>query len=554
MSLAARDEISHGCDSGRNATTLHVKARVKLDELFVHWLSLPDTHARIRALVPALQSLDAPQSPQAPAKHYEFLSESSPPPRSPKSPNRSKSMQQSRVDVPKSPTANPYRSLPASPSSVLAHSTKRKQERIPQFYFPNTKKVSQEQMEEEMKLIIKLFGSKDGSSMGKEQFQLVTQELCHFPSFFNEQLYLRVSSLGQGNINHTSFMQFWTTYMKDYDLETRWFNVVKQPENDFILPTDFTLIMNAILETHPALDFLKQTSEFQERYAETVIIRIFYKVNRSESGRITLSELKKSNLVKVFDQLDSEQDINRILEYFSYEHFYVLYCKFWELDTDHDHVINQNDLQKYASHSLTHRVIERIFMQIPKKFTSSKPGTMNYADFCWFLLSEEDKTTETSIEYWFRVLDLDGDGYVSLYEMEYFYVEQIHRMNCLSIEHVDFQDILCQMVDMLKPKSVTQVTVSDFKRCKLAAHVFNILFNLNKFIAFEQRDPFTIRQEMNAAEKTDWDRFARAEYDLLAAEEEEEDDDDAAHYIEKSKYESWGGKTSRGGVHNESPF
>jgi serine/threonine-protein phosphatase 2A regulatory subunit B'' len=25
------------------------------------------------------------------------------------------------------------------------------------------------------------------------------------------------------------------------------------------------------------------------------------------------------------------QDINKVLDYFSYEHFYVLYCKFWEL-------------------------------------------------------------------------------------------------------------------------------------------------------------------------------------------------------------------------------
>ena len=33
---------------------------------------------------------------------------------------------------------------------------------------------------------------------------------------------------------------------------------------------------------------------------------------------------------------------------------------------------------------------------------------MNYEDFVWFMLSEEDKTTIRSITYWFKVIDLDS--------------------------------------------------------------------------------------------------------------------------------------------------
>jgi serine/threonine-protein phosphatase 2A regulatory subunit B'' len=39
-----------------------------------------------------------------------------------------------------------------------------------------------------------------------------------------------------------------------------------------------------------------------------------------------------------------------------------------------------------------------------------------------------------------------------------------------------------------------QLTLRDLKRCKLSGNFFNILFNLNKFVAFETRDPFLIRQ------------------------------------------------------------
>lgn len=42
--------------------------------------------------------------------------------------------------------------------------------------------------------------------------------------------------------------------------------------------------------------------------------------------------------------LEQEEDVNQLTEFFSYEHFYVIYCKFWELDTDHDLYIDQKDL------------------------------------------------------------------------------------------------------------------------------------------------------------------------------------------------------------------
>lgn len=50
--------------------------------------------------------------------------------------------------------------------------------------------------------------------------------------------------------------------------------------------------------------------------------------------------------------------------YFSYEHFYVIYCKFWELDSDHDFLIDKEDLLRYGNHALTYRIVERMFSQV----------------------------------------------------------------------------------------------------------------------------------------------------------------------------------------------
>lgn len=58
-----------------------------------------------------------------------------------------------------------------------------------------------------------------------------------------------------------------------------------------------------------------------------------------------------------------------------------------------------------------------------------------------------------SIEYWFRCMDVDGDGVLSMFELEYFYEEQCERMERMGIEPLPFQDLLCQMLDLVKPEN-----------------------------------------------------------------------------------------------------
>lgn len=59
---------------------------------------------------------------------------------------------------------------------------------------------------------------------------------------------------------------------------------------------------------------------------------------------MNLHQLRKSGLVAALNFIDSENDINKSIDLFSYEHFYVIYCKFWEVDTDHDLIISAEDL------------------------------------------------------------------------------------------------------------------------------------------------------------------------------------------------------------------
>jgi len=308
------------------------------------------------------------------------------------------------------------------------------------------------------------------------------------------------------------------------------FWVVKKDHNSWIEREDFGIFLTAILLTHEGLEFLKETSEFQERYADTVISRIFFVYDRKDVGRIYLRDLRryKPSIVDTWRLLAEHDDIKMVRDYFSYEHFYVMYCTFWELDSDHDFLLDKDDLLKYDGHALSRRAIERIFSEIPTKFTSAVPGKMGYEDFIHFLLCDQDLQTDRSVEYWFHLFDLDGDGCIRDHELKFFYEEQVQRMECLNYDTISFADIMCQMNDMLFPKVEGQFRLTDFKRKKkLAGTFFSLFSSLNKFLAFEHRDPFLIKQEqLDNPNFSDWDRFCANEYLRLAMEEGEEAEED----------------------------
>ena len=74
---------------------------------------------------------------------------------------------------------------------------------------------------------------------------------------------------------------------------------------------------------------------------------------------------------------------------FSYKHFYVLYCKFWLLDQDHDLIVSQNDMLQYNSQVLTSRITARVMkcgkiMAFPRDtqvLSDTEEATLTYMDF-----------------------------------------------------------------------------------------------------------------------------------------------------------------------------
>jgi hypothetical protein len=164
-----------------------------------------------------------------------------------------------------------------------------------------------------------------------------------------------------------------------------------------------------------------------------------------------------------------------------------------------------------------------VFFSPPSSFAhrdkTVPAGKLSYKDFIWFLLSEEDKTTQRSIEYWFRCLDVDGDGVLSLYELQLFYEEVLQRLRELSIECLSVENTVCQVLDMVNPRLKNCISLSDLKACKLTPAFLNTFINVEKYLEFEQRDLVTMARDDAETPCSEWDRYAAEQYEILLAEE-----------------------------------
>ncbi|KAJ2781423.1 Serine/threonine-protein phosphatase 2A regulatory subunit B'' subunit alpha [Coemansia javaensis] len=325
---------------------------------------------------------------------------------------------------------------------------------------------------------------------------------------------------------------------------------------------DIKVLVSDVVDHHYELEFLEGQDQFLQSYAETVVERIFYVANRTWDGRLVLSQFRRADIVGMLRAVEDGIDVGvESPGVFSYKHFYVLFCSFFELDTNRDSLLDARDLLRYFNGTLSRRAISRIMMgkgrpseHVPRRAAASgsaaaaadakakaekrkaKPLSrydlnvrlsdcrMTYRDFIWFLLSEIDKTTPTAVEYWFRCLDLDGDGVLSIYELEYFYDEQLGRMEeDVAGDTILLDDLMCQLSDLVRPEREGLITLKDLRRTPpaLVPVFFDAFMNLTRFLEHDSRTSFLQRQlaqlSMRALPTTSFPDVIQMRMDFLAS-------------------------------------
>jgi serine/threonine-protein phosphatase 2A regulatory subunit B'' len=133
-------------------------------------------------------------------------------------------------------------------------------------------------------------------------------------------------------------------------------------------------------------------------------------------------------------------------------------------------------------------------------------------DFAWFILAEEDKSSPASIDLWFSCIDRDEDGYWSPQDIHSFYEEQLFRMEFSALDIVPFEDALVQIIDMVKPEDPSRITLAEIRNSGFATDVFDLLFNLHKFLSHDRALSLDGSVGMEPVPLASWESFASTEY------------------------------------------
>jgi Ca2+-binding EF-hand superfamily protein len=430
---------------------------------------------------------------------------------------------------------------------------------VPKFHFPTGKPITKSENDATLAKIETIFNSRPQNALRPRDFDEICRKMG-LPVYTKRAVYEAVcqcsnlSAAENPDVSFNQFLTFWNELIqKNHDEASRFIftlSVAKSglPARNYLVKEDFHSILYDLISTYPGLNFLIDSTLFHARYVEVVVVRIFWNVNRSWSGRITAHELRKSNFLQTMHLLEEIDDINKITDYFSYEHFYVTYCKFWELDYDHDMIISREDMKNHCDGALTNMIIDRIFSNAVNRYPAKKSiqaqqnqrgpvkeekiETIGFEEFVAFLLAEEDKRHPTSIEYWFRCIDLDGDGIISLYEMELFYTDMIEKIHAKNYETLEFSDVANQLYDLVSPEDPKRITLRDIKRCGLAHRFFNTFVNYLKYLEQESADGERATVKGNGdKELSDWEKFCAVEYEILLTETEDEENHDTFNLV-----------------------
>ncbi|ULT79735.1 hypothetical protein L3Y34_010360 [Caenorhabditis briggsae] len=387
-------------------------------------------------------------------------------------------------------------------------------------YYPQGKPVPQLQNDTALRRVCEVFRSFPNQKCTLENMPAVC-EAAGLPMYWKMPVFLAITQDEDRLATQVDFTSWWKAMTSvAHDEAARFVYTLSMGSRSYLQPEDFYELIMDIIHTHPGLAFYRDATEFHDKYCQVVMTRIFWNDAHSWSGKLTTERLRKGGVLPAIRQLQFDDDINKSLRYFSYEHFYVVYCKFWEIDSDHDLKISSNDLAQHAGGALVPMVVERIFSGAVCANPNLKnpQAELGLADFTQFLLAEEDKTHPTSVEYWFRILDLDGDGLVTLYDMELFHSQAQRRLAAEGIDSMAFQDVACQLIDMLNvPGGATSFRLSDLKKSSLRGRFINTFVNWRKFFAQETNEGSESPriEDEGGQELTEWDRYCIEEYEAM---------------------------------------
>jgi len=255
----------------------------------------------------------------------------------------------------------------------------------------------------------------------------------------------------------------------------------------FLRESDLENYILELIETLPQLDGLEKS--FHSFYVCTAVRKFFFFLDPLRTGKIRIQDVLAcsflDDLLELRDQ-DLPKDVQEA-NWFSAPSALRVYGQYLNLDTDHNGMLSQDELQRYGTGTLTPVFVERLFQEC-----LTYEGEMDYKTYLDFVLAMENKKEPQSLQYLFRIMDVRQEGYFSVFSLHFFFRAIQEEMRKHNQEPVLFEDVKDEIFDMVKPSDPLRLTLADLIRSQQGDTVVSILTDLNGFWSYENREVLVV--------------------------------------------------------------
>lgn len=130
-------------------------------------------------------------------------------------------------------------------------------------------------------------------------------------------------------------------------------------------------------------------------------------------------------------------------------------------------------------------------------------GEMDYKSYLDFVLALENRSEPQSLQYLFRILDIEQKGWLNPFDLNYFFRAIQRQLKRYNHEPVNLRDIQDEIYDMIKPQwDPCKIRLADLIASGHGETVVNILIDLNSFWTHENRESLVGGEPQSASSRS----------------------------------------------------
>uniref|UniRef100_A0A7E4V8Q0 EF-hand domain-containing protein n=1 Tax=Panagrellus redivivus TaxID=6233 RepID=A0A7E4V8Q0_PANRE len=353
--------------------------------------------------------------------------------------------------------------------------------------------------------------------LGPNTFKRVAR-LCSLPSFVGCSLFEAVEKFtGDAVVTFESFEKFYRAMAaENNDLPSKLMYILTtsihgRPQKTLKMG-DFFPLFTHVIRLHPCFSFLHGFVESINSFARVSEVLAFFTI----SGRSTISipQLRASTFCADLLKLDDETINSEDVDMLSYIQFYVIRAAF-EKDMSMYFTLMYDDLLNYDNGGFNGELIRRYIQQFGSK-------GITITDFAVLMFAHHEKDHPSSVRFWFRLCDLDDDGYLTFEDLYPLY-RDIHFKMVLQYKNftpISAGDYLLKAADCIKPIDnimTMRISCGDIIKSGKAEEFFDYFVHAWNAHALEATDDRRSWEEPQSK----WRVFCEDKYAFLQEEDQQ---------------------------------